>query len=160
MKCSVDDCDLPHKANGFCAMHNARFKRNGHTDRLILRRICCIKDCSEITFSKSGICTKHYKQQWYLKSQGRTELKVRTSEERWINIATGYVMVKHEGKLVYEHRLLAEKALGKPLPKGAIVHHTGARDDNHGPFKLVICPNQEYHALIHKRMKELGYENN
>ena len=148
------------RANGFCGMHNARYQRNGHTDRLILRRICCTEDCSEVTFSKSGICTKHYKQQWYLKSVGRTELTQRTSEERWINMATGYVMVKHNDKLDYEHRVLAEKALGKPLPPKAIVHHTGARDDNYGLFKLVICPDQEYHALLHKRMRELGYEDN
>jgi hypothetical protein len=24
---------------------------------------------------------------------------------------------------VYEHRLVAEQALGKPLPQGALVHH-------------------------------------
>ena len=69
-------------------------------------------------------------------------------------------MVKHNGKLDYEHRVIAEKALGKPLPPGAIVHHIGAVDDNHGPFKLVICPDQDYHMLIHSRMKALGYENN
>jgi hypothetical protein len=58
---------------------------------------------------------------------------------------------------VYEHILLAEKALGKPLPPKAIVHHANG-SKNYG--LLVICPNQKYHALLHYRMralKECGY---
>ena len=81
----------------------------------------------------------------------------RPSQERWIHILGGYVMIKINGKLVYEHRYLAEKALGKPLPEGAIVHHMFEPDDNIGPFKLVICPNQEYHTLLHRNM---GHANN
>jgi hypothetical protein len=84
----------------------------------------------------------------------------KTNKDGYINF-WGYVQIRNEeGKLVYEHRWLAEKALGRPLPPGAIVHHMGARWDNHGPFKLVICPDQEYHLLLHRRMKELGYEDN
>ncbi len=117
---------------------------------------CLIENCKETTSSKHGMCAPHYKQRWYLNSVGRQEKLERTSNERWINIVSDYVMVKVDGKLVYEHRVLAEKALGRPLPKGVIVHHTGAPDDNHGFCKLVICPNQEYHALLHKRMQECG----
>lgn len=115
---------------------------------------CSIEDCNETTSSKHGLCTPHYKHRWYLNSTGQESKIERTSNERWINIVSGYVMVKVKGKLVYEHRVLAEKALGKPLPKGAIIHHTSACDDNHGFCKLVICPSQEYHMLIHKRMEE------
>ena len=102
---------------------------------------------------------KESKQRWYLKQQGRTELLIRTSKERWIHSKNGYIMVKQNGELIYEHRILAERALGKPLPKGSVVHHTGAPDDNHGYCKLIICPNQAYHLLLHRRMKELGYAN-
>ena len=65
---------------------------------------------------------------------------------------SGHVMVKVDGKLTYEHRVLAEKALGKPLPNGSIVHHMGEPDDNYGFGKLVICPDQDYHLLLHRRM--------
>ena len=118
---------------------------------------CSVGGCEEVTSSVHGLCTKHYKQKWYLGKVGRDELIVRTSTERWIHKKFGYVMIKIKGKLVYEHRHLAEKALGKPLPKGAIVHHMGAPDDNHGQFKLVICPDQEYHMLLHKRMEDANY---
>lgn len=117
---------------------------------------CSCEDCEELTSSIHGLCTPHYKQRWYLNTVGRSELKVRTSEERWIHPISEYAMIKVDGKLVYEHRVLAEKALGRPLPKGVIVHHTGAPSDNHGPFKLVICPSQEYHMLLHSRMETLA----
>lgn len=115
----------------------------------------CSKKCSvKATNDKR----KAYKQQWYLNTQGRTEKLIRTSKERWKHSTNDYIMIKVKGVLVYEHRVLAEKALGKPLPEGVIVHHAVAPDDNHGPFKLVICPDQEYHMLLHTRARELGYE--
>lgn len=114
----------------------------------------CSRQCAmDASYAKQ----KEYKQKWYLNKVGRTELLIRTSKERWIHSENGYVMIKVNGELVYEHRVLAEKALGRPLPKGAVVHHMIAPDDNHGLFKLVICPNQEYHLLLHKRM---GHANN
>ena len=68
----------------------------------------------------------------------------------------GYWVVTDEGVRQYEHILIAEKALGKPLPKGAIVHHVNNKPwDNH-PENLVICPSQAYHMELHNRMNQLG----
>ena len=56
---------------------------------------------------------------------------------------------------VFEHILVAEKALGHFLPEGAEVHHArgkGSEADNRGE-NLVICPNRSYHQLLHVRMK-------
>ena len=67
-----------------------------------------------------------------------------------------YRFLSHEGSLRHLHRLRAEKALGKPLPPKAIVHHAdGSRDDN---APLVICQDIAYHYLLHARMriKEAG----
>ena len=45
--------------------------------------------------------------------------------------AKGYQMVRIAGKYVLEHVSLAEKALGRPLPKGTQVHHVdGNRANN------------------------------
>lgn len=49
---------------------------------------------------------------------------------------------------VHDHVLLAEKALGKALPLKAVVHH-------HTPEQLVICQNQAYHLLLHRRQRAL-----
>lgn len=57
----------------------------------------------------------------------------------------------NESKCV--HVIVAEKALGKPLPKGAIVHHVNTIKDDNRNENLVICPDAVYHNLIHKRMR-------
>lgn len=54
---------------------------------------------------------------------------------------------------VREHVLIAEHVLGRPLPEKAIVHHVnGDRQDNR-KTNLVICEDQSYHRLLHRRMR-------
>jgi len=84
---------------------------------------CLYDDCTNLTSSKHGLCIPHYKQRWYLNSVGREELTVRTSKGRWIHKTTGYVLIEHNHRLEYEHRVLAEKALGKSLPNNVVIHH-------------------------------------
>ncbi len=55
---------------------------------------------------------------------------------------------------VIQHVLFAERALGKPLPSGAVVHHHD-RDTSNNTNNLVICPDQAYHLVIHSRMRAL-----
>lgn len=52
-----------------------------------------------------------------------------------------------------QHVVVAERALGRPLPKGAVVHHVDENRHNNVPSNLVICPSQEYHQLLHMRMR-------
>ena len=57
----------------------------------------------------------------------------------------------HNGFQVLEHRVIAEKALGKPLPIKAQIHHIDGNPNNNDRSNLVICPDEAYHRLLHRR---------
>lgn len=62
--------------------------------------------------------------------------------------ASGYIMIHSpnaQRRYLYEHRLVAEKILGRPLNKGEVVHHkNGIKDDNR-PENLEIFPTHALH---------------
>lgn len=157
MLCSVEGCNRLSKYKGMCGMHYKRQWRHGDVDycddrtKPVNLEKCLVEGC-ELRGATKGYCHTHYLR-WT--RYGRTHRIKGYGEDGYIN-AGGYVVIR--GK--YEHIMLAEKALGEKLPEGAVVHHTGKPWDNHGFCKLVVCPSQDYHLLIHRRMKELGYENN
>jgi hypothetical protein len=74
----------------------------------------------------------------------------------------GYILVLVHGHpranpngYVFEHILVAEKALGKPLPPGAIPHHANENKADNSSGNLVICQDENYHRLLHKRKRAL-----
>ena len=64
-----------------------------------------------------------------------------------------YESVTMDGETKLVHRIRAEKALGKPLPRKAVVHHADGSTDANAP--LVICQDQRYHFLLHVRERVL-----
>jgi hypothetical protein len=68
--------------------------------------------------------------------------------------AVGHPRANKQG-YVMEHILVAERALGKPLPPGAQVHHVDKDRTNNAPSNLVICEDAAYHQLLHNRMRAM-----
>lgn len=66
-----------------------------------------------------------------------------------------YKKAESFGRHVGEHVAVAERALRKPLPKGAIVHHIDGDKHNNAPSNLVICQDRPYHNLIHRRERAM-----
>jgi hypothetical protein len=65
-------------------------------------------------------------------------------------------MIKRRRVLLHVER--AEQALGRKLPVGAVVHHADGTRSAQAP--LVICQDQGYHLLLHKRTRAVraGYD--
>lgn len=52
-------------------------------------------------------------------------------------------------------RKVIETVLGRPIPKGAEVHHIDENPCNFDNDNLVLCQDRKYHHLLHRRMLAL-----
>ncbi|WP_169119167.1 HNH endonuclease [Aromatoleum anaerobium] len=75
-------------------------------------------------------------------------------------ISSGYRSIHVSGRRALEHVAIAERALGKRLPRTARVHHVDGDRLNNAPTNLVICPNDAYHALLHRRQEAMDVAGN
>lgn len=114
---------------------------------------CSVDGCAKEKIAR-GWCHAHYKK-WRLHgSPTHGKSHARANGEGTINWA-GYVAVTHNGKKRLQHHVVAEAAIGRPLPAGAVVHHVDGNPLNNAPSNLVVCPDQSYHKLIHMRQNAL-----
>ena len=122
----------------------------------MVKQNCKVKGCTHpLKYPASGLCGMHYQRQ-------RTYGKLFGSKPMRGALGSGHTRVDgyralqlSNGKRKYEHVLVAEKALGHSLPKGARVHHVNEDRSDNRPENLVICPSVKYHSLLHMRMAAL-----
>lgn len=108
---------------------------------------CTVPGCGKLHDAK-GYCHEHYKR-WRLHGDPLT-VKRGPSGGGWMQ--RGYRIQTVQGSKKPAHVIVAERALGHPLPPGAIVHHADENRANNAPGNLVICPSIAYHKLLHVRM--------
>ena len=65
----------------------------------------------------------------------------------------GYRMRTENGEHKAEHTRIAERAIGHALPSGAEVHHIDENRGNNTNNNLVVCPDANYHHLLHVRQR-------
>lgn len=70
--------------------------------------------------------------------------------------AGGYIAQRANRTYRMEHVLIAEKALGRPLPPGAEVHHFNGNKTDNRAQNLVICESRAYHFLLHRLQRLAG----
>lgn len=106
-------------------------------------------------FKGLGFCFKHYQRVLKHGNAGGPEALIAPPGAGHTR-ADGYRAKKIGSIRKYEHILIAEKALGKSLPKGACVHHVNENRSDNRPENLVICPDAKYHSLLHLRMAAIN----
>lgn len=79
---------------------------------------------------------------------------------RFVHPATGYVFIKVDGHpradyhgLVFEHIVIAEKALGRFIAEPNCIHHFNYKRGDNRNHNLVICEDAKYHKLLHVRQR-------
>lgn len=127
------------------------------------RSQCVIEHCNSLS-RRNRLCDLHSKRKQkhgspLIKKDGTDYPVIRSRGSGTLN-EQGYKVIYINGVRIFEHVWLAEKALGKKLPKGAVVHHMNEQpNDNHTSLNLVVCPNQLYHMLLHKRLRKYHARN-
>lgn len=71
-------------------------------------------------------------------------------------VRDGYRLVRGSGRPKLEHVMIVERALGKRLSVGAVVHHVNGDTLNNRPGNLVACQDTGYHQHLH--MRQRAYE--
>lgn len=107
-----------------------------------------------------------YRAAWRLRRQSfcpqkcqyefQSKHKSGANSHRWkggINKINGRFYVTNNRKRVARSRFVAEKALGRQLPRSIPVHHVDLDKTNDSNSNLVICQNTDYHNLLHARTR-------
>lgn len=116
-------------------------------------KLCSVSSCRQEAKVK-GFCGRHY-QKWY---RCGDPLAGRNQRQQGTGSITnqGYIDRTVNGERRLEHIRVAERVLGRPLPGDAVVHHHNENRQDNRPKNLVICPNGNYHKLLHRRMRALA----
>ncbi|MFI8191368.1 HNH endonuclease signature motif containing protein [Streptomyces sp. NPDC085946] len=122
--CAYTGCERPHHARGFCEGHYQRLRLTGTSEERGGVKECSAEECHRAHVAR-GYCRRHLQ---LLNKYGVEALQAGGPRGRGNK---GYATVSVGGKVLYEHRWVMERMLGRALLPGETVHHAnGDRQDN------------------------------
>ena len=74
-------------------------------------------------------------------------------------ISKGYVQIRCGMSWVFEHRLVVENFINRPLERTEVVHHIDLKKNNNKITNLMIFKSQKEHAAFHIYFKKYGWNN-
>jgi hypothetical protein len=138
--CSIYGCERVPDYGAYCQMHRKRIKKYGSpgpAGSLRTKRVdypnCTVEGCSVTLIYARGLCAMHY-QRLNLSGdtgEGARRRRLRGTGTRFTT-SDGYVKVQEPGgEEIFEHRVVMEAMLGRPmLPVETVHHRNGIRHDN------------------------------
>lgn len=119
----------------------------------------CACGCGEYTFISLQKGEKRNQPNKYLNGH-MTKGKNHPAWKGGETICNGYVLIKKpshpyskKNGYIKRSRLVAEKILGKYLPRSACIHHIDGIKSNDLPNNLIVCENSGYHSFLHGRQR-------
>jgi spore maturation protein CgeB len=139
--CSIEDCESPSRARGWCRKHWQRWYRHGDPlapnprNRYLPGTACAVDRCDRQAQTR-GWCHMHYGRWRKTGTVGDAAPLARPAGTGSLN-RQGYIIIGaggrngRRGRTTPQHRLVMQELLGRLLLPQEHVHHmNGIRDDN------------------------------
>lgn len=145
--CATDGCDAAAKAKGFCRRHYLALaytppkKPTAHTRRPPKKCLHCGDTFhAEYDAAKycSSACSGAHRKKPFIIKKGYRKILIPAHPRA---DAKGYV---------FEHLVIAEATIGRPLRNGEEVHHKDFNRQNNAPDNLQVCSSHEEHMRFHR----------
>lgn len=122
--CTIETCQKPAKCRGWCRSHYERWQRHGDPE-FTYPTTCTVDGCDRPHCAK-GWCSLHYYRVQRNGEPGPAGKLINDFGEGCVT-PNGYRMIAKR----FEHRMVMEEYLGRPLMDGESVHHkNGDKLDN------------------------------
>lgn len=107
-------------------------------------KTCIADDCKKKQFSV-GYCSMHYSR---LRRNGDINTLRKSPPGSGCITSHGYKKISVEGRRIYEHQFVVEKAIGRKLIRGEIIHHIN-HDTLDNRIENLELTNQSAHSKHH-----------